>query len=84
MFVFLSSAVQSSTHTAAGTKGTGASKTPCSSSAAKTLKNSASVLDGQEDKENNTPPKDGRKTKVVLASSGLEPHQQVPGRQFHQ
>ncbi|TNN67730.1 Breast cancer type 1 susceptibility [Liparis tanakae] len=59
--------------TAAGTKGAGASKTPCSSSAAKTLKTIASALDGQEDKENNTPPKDGGKTKIALASGrGVE------------
>ncbi|XP_075949875.1 uncharacterized protein LOC142951892 [Anarhichas minor] len=75
-------AVQSSAHPGPGVKGTEASKTPCPSSAAKTLENSASPSDGQEDKENTTPPRDRSKTKMVLVSSGLDPNEQIMVKRF--
>ncbi|XP_030610162.1 breast cancer type 1 susceptibility protein homolog isoform X2 [Archocentrus centrarchus] len=68
-------------HKVQGVKGTGASKTP-SASEAKMQKDCSSLSSGQEDKENNSPPKDARKAKLVLVSSGLDPSEQIMVKKF--
>uniref|UniRef100_A0A147B4K3 RING-type E3 ubiquitin transferase BRCA1 n=1 Tax=Fundulus heteroclitus TaxID=8078 RepID=A0A147B4K3_FUNHE len=72
-------AVHHSPHTGLTVKD---SKSPNPTSPTKTAKNCDSPPDGQEEKENNSPPKEGAKAKLVLVSSGLGPNQQVTVKRF--
>uniref|UniRef100_G3NSY0 RING-type E3 ubiquitin transferase BRCA1 n=1 Tax=Gasterosteus aculeatus aculeatus TaxID=481459 RepID=G3NSY0_GASAC len=75
-------AAQRSRPTGPGLNGSAGSKALRSSSASKTSKKDASPTDGQENKENNTPPGDGRRTKMLLVSSGLDQSEQTMVKRF--